>query len=58
MIFFASYVVVGNSLGFGSIFFLIFSNFPNTLSDIQFSAFHYKYSNVMPSFFCPSSADG
>jgi hypothetical protein len=52
------YVVVGNSLGFGSIFFLIFSNFPNALLDIPFSTFYCNNSSVMPSFFCPSSADG
>jgi len=45
-IFFASYIVVGNSLGFGSIFFWIFSNFPNALSDIPFSAFHCNNSSV------------
>ena len=57
-IFFSSYVVVGNSLGFKSIFFFIFSNFPNALSDIPFSAFHYNNYSVVPSFFCLSLVNG
>ena len=35
--FFASYVLVGNLLSFGSIFFIIFSNFSNPLLDTPFS---------------------
>jgi hypothetical protein len=56
-IFFALYIVVGNSLGFRSNFFWIFSNFLNALSDIPFAAFHCNNSSVVPSFFCPSYAD-
>src|SRR3954468_11973808 len=49
--FFASYVLSGNSLSFGSISFIITSNFPNPLSDTPFSAFHCSNSSVVPSFF-------
>ena len=37
---FASYVVVGNSFALGSIFFMIFNNCPNDLSDAPFFALH------------------
>src|SRR3989337_1578716 len=50
--FFALYVLSGNSLSFGSIFFNIISNFPNPLSDTPFSAFHCSNSSVVPSFSC------
>src|SRR5664279_2042288 len=56
--FFASYVLAGNSLSFGSIFFIIFSNFSNPLSDTPFFAFHCSNSSVLPSFFLPSSQFG
>src|SRR3954470_1289733 len=49
--FFASYELSGNSLSFGSISFIITSNFPNPLSDTPFSAFHCSNSSVVPSFF-------
>ena len=55
---FASYVVVGNSLPFESIFFMIFNNCPNVVSDVPFFAFHCSNSSVVPTFFCPSSAVG
>src|SRR3954465_12528887 len=48
--FFAPYVLSGNSLSFGSFFFIIFSNFSNALSRIPFSAFHCSNSSVVPSF--------
>src|SRR3954466_13672417 len=48
--FFASYVLSGNSLSFGSISFIITSNFPNPSSDTPFSAFHCSNSSVVPSF--------
>src|SRR3954452_5382258 len=38
--FFASYVLEGNTFSPGSIFFIIFSNFSNPLSEVPFSAFH------------------
>src|SRR5664279_2677952 len=51
--FFASYVLAGNTLSFGSIFFIIFSNFSNPESDRPHSAFHRSNSSVLPSFFRP-----
>ena len=48
----ASYVLSGNSLSFGSIFFIITNNFPNPLSDTPFSVFHCSNSSVVPNFFC------
>src|SRR3954466_2486205 len=50
--FFASYVLSGNSLSFGSISFIITSNFPNPLSYTPFTAFHCINSSVVPAFSC------
>ena len=45
------YVVVGNSFGFGSIFFMRFNKFLNALSNIQFFTFYCSNSSVVSSFF-------
>ena len=48
--FFATYVLSGNSLSFGSFFFNIFSSFSNPLSGTPFSVFHYSNFSTVPSF--------